>query len=72
MAEAVVDGRSARTVRGLALLVVEIGGHGDHRFGDGFAQERLGILLQTAQDERGQFLRAYERAPSLVERLVPM
>src|SRR5690606_30149141 len=35
---------------GLTLGVVEVGGDGDHRIGDGVAEERLGITLHFHED----------------------
>ena len=46
----------ARILRCLALVVVEIGRHGDDGLGDLLAQERLGVRLDLAQDHRGDLL----------------
>ena len=46
----------ARVLGGLALGIVEIGGNGDHGFGDRFAQIVLGGLLHLLEDEGGNFL----------------
>ena len=37
-------------LRGLALGVAEVRGHGDHRLGDAVAEIRLGVALELAQD----------------------
>ena len=56
-------GDAAGVARGGALRVVEVGGHGDDRaidFGVELAllgEERLGAVLQLAQDERGDLRR---------------
>ncbi len=50
-------GQFARFVGGLALAVVEIGGHGDHGLGDRHFQLFLGPILERAQDHRRDFLR---------------
>ena len=49
-------GEAAGVDRGLALGVVEIGGHGNDGAGDGFAARGLGVVLQFFQDERGNGL----------------
>ena len=50
-------GDAAGVFGGLALGVVEIGGHGDDRAIDRFAEVSFGPILQFAQDERGNFRR---------------
>ena len=40
----------------MPLPVVEIGGHGNDRLGDGFAQIRFGIALELLQDHGRNFL----------------
>ena len=40
------------SLRRLALGVVEVGGHGDHGLLHRLAEERLGAVLQGAQDVR--------------------
>ncbi len=49
----VQPGDLAGVLRGLALVVVEVRGHGDHRAVDGLAQIRFGVGLQLLQDHRG-------------------
>jgi len=49
-------GDAARVLGGGPLVVVEVGGHRDHRLGDRLAQERLGVTLELAEQERGQLL----------------
>ena len=51
------SGDSPRVTRCLSLCVVEIRGYGDHRFGDRDPECLFRILLQLAQDERGNFRR---------------
>ena len=50
-------GDAAGVFGGLALRVVEIGGDGDDRFRNRRAEITLGIALELAQDERGDFRR---------------
>ena len=47
----------ARRFGGISLGVVEISGHGDHRFGDFRPQLGLGVRLELAENHRGNFLR---------------
>ena len=51
-------GDAARVFRGLALGVVEIGGHGDDRLRHRRTEESLGVALELAQDERGNLRRS--------------
>ena len=51
--EHVQAGQLARQPRLLALLVAEVGGHGDHDVGDLLAGGALGVLGQRAEHERG-------------------
>ncbi len=55
---------AAGVPRGLALRVVEIGGHRDDGLVDGDAEVRFGILLQLAQDERRDLRRRERSSPS--------
>jgi hypothetical protein len=48
-------GDAAGVFGGLALRVVEVGGDGDDGFGDGRAEEALGVALELAQDVGGDF-----------------
>ena len=52
------SGDAAGVFRGLALRVVEICGNGDDRFRDRSAEKALGVALELAQDERGNFRRS--------------
>jgi hypothetical protein len=57
-AEHVQAGDLAGIFRGLALAVVEVGRHGDHRLGDGAAEVVLGRLLHLLEDEGRDLRRA--------------
>ena len=52
-------GDLARVLRRLPLRVVEVGGHGDHRFGDGLAEEGLGDLAHLREDDRADLGRRH-------------
>jgi hypothetical protein len=57
---------SLRRVLGrCALGIVEIGRTGNHRFFDGVAQVRFGVLLDLLQDKRGDLLRVYSLPKTL-------
>ena len=49
------SGHAARVFGGLALRIVEVGGHGDHRLRDRGAKKALGIALELAQNVRRNF-----------------
>ncbi len=51
-------GDASRVFGGLALGVVEIGGDGDDRLCDRRAEVALGVALQLAEDQRGDFRRS--------------
>ena len=53
----VQPGNAPGVLRGLALGIVKVGGHGDDRLGDRLTEIRLGIGLQFLQDEGAQLLR---------------
>ena len=44
--------------RGLPLDGVEIGGHGNYRVGNGFAQKGFGVFFELFQNQRGQLFGA--------------
>ena len=56
-AQHVEAGDLAGVLRRLALGVVEVGGHRDHRVGDRLAEERLGVRLQLLEDHRADLRR---------------
>ena len=49
-------GDGARVLGGLPLNIIKIGGHGDHRVGDRFAQIAFRVGSQFAQDHGADFL----------------
>src|SRR4029077_13949692 len=51
-------GQFARIFCGLALRIVEIRRHGDHRALNGLAEKRFGPVLQLAKNERRNFRRS--------------
>ena len=51
------SGDAAGIFRGLSLRVVEVRGHGNDRLGDGRGEIALGVALELAQDECGNFRR---------------
>src|SRR5437868_5683859 len=56
-AQDVQAGDLAGVLRRLALGVVEVGGHRDHRFGDLLAEVGLGVRLQLLEDHRADLRR---------------
>ena len=54
----VQPGKLTRLASGLALAVVEEGGHGDHGPGDRIPQRLFGSILERPQDDRRDFLGA--------------
>ena len=54
----VQPGKLTRLASGLALAVVEEGGHGDHGLGDRISQCLFGSILERPQDDRRDFLGA--------------
>ena len=64
-AQHIQTGNLAGVLGRLALAVIEVGGHGHHRIGYGFAQVFLGGLFDVGQYIRGYFRRAREFAPQV-------
>ena len=61
-AQDVEAGDAAGVLGGLALGVVEVGGHGDDGAGDGRAEEALGVALELLQDVGGDLRRGHGEA----------
>ncbi|MNQ80635.1 NAD-specific glutamate dehydrogenase [compost metagenome] len=61
----VETGDAAGVLGGLALAVVEVGRHGDHRFGDRLAEIVFGGLLHLLEDFRGDLRRRHLLAVDL-------
>ena len=59
----------AGLLRGLALGVLEVRGHGDHGVGHWLAEVGLGVALELLQDERADLLR---REVLAVDRVLPV
>ena len=57
---------AARVLGGLALNVIEIGGHGDDRVGDLLAQVGFRVLAELAQDHRADLLGIVHLAAQLL------
>ena len=64
-AQHVEPGDLARVLGGLALAVIKIGRHGDHRVGHFLAQIFLGRFFQGAQNKGGNFRGAVGPIPQL-------